>query len=62
MYENNINNNNRMGNTKKPIKKINPKLHERKMMIAFFTIGVVAYIGLFIMGCLQKFIELFKNK
>ena len=62
IYENNITNNNCMGNTKKNNRKTNPKVHERKMMITFFTLGIIAYVGLFVMGCVQKIIQLFKTK
>jgi len=47
-----------MGNSKKSSRKINPKVHEWKMKIAFFTIGIIAYIGLFIMGVIQKVADL----
>lgn len=50
-----------MGNTKKTNRKINPVVHERKMKITFFTLGIIAYIGLFIMGVFQKIVELFKK-
>jgi hypothetical protein len=50
-----------MGNTKTDIRKINPKIHERKIKIAFFTLGIIAYIGLFVMGVSQKIVELFKR-
>jgi hypothetical protein len=53
-YENNNNNNNSMGDSKKNTRKTNPKIHERKIAIAFFTLGIVAYVGLFIMGIIQK--------
>lgn len=43
-----------MGDSKKNTRKTNPKIHERKIAIAFFTLGIVAYIGLFIMGIIQK--------
>lgn len=43
-----------MGDSKRNTKKTNPKVHERKIVIAFFTIGIVAYIGLFIMSIIQK--------
>lgn len=59
--ENNNINNNSVGDTKKTNRKINPKVHERKMKIAFFTIGIIAYIGLFVMGVFQKIVELFKK-
>jgi len=59
--ENSNNNNNSVGDTKKTSRKVNPKVHERKMMIAFFTIGIIAYIGLFVMGVFQKIVELFKK-
>ena len=59
--ENNNINNNSVGDTKKTSRKINPKVHERKMKIAFFTLGIIAYIGLFVMGVFQKIIELFKK-
>jgi len=58
---NNNNNNHSLGDTKKTNRKVNPKVHERKMMIAFFTIGIIAYIGLFVMGVFQKITELFKR-
>jgi len=55
-----------MGDSKRNTKKVNPKIHERKMKIAFFSIGIIAYIGLFIMGIIQKikepFIKLFYGK
>ena len=55
-----------MGNSKKDTRKVDPKVHERKMKIAFFSIGIIAYIGLFIMGIIQKikepFIKLFYGK
>jgi len=50
-----------MGDSKRNIKKVNPKIHERKIKIAFFTLGIIAYIGLFIMGVFQKIVELFKR-
>lgn len=50
-----------MGNTKKNNRKTNPKIHERKMKIAFFTLGIITYIGLFVMGVFQKIVELFKR-
>jgi hypothetical protein len=50
-----------MGNTKTVNRKVNPKIHERKMKIAFFTLGIIAYIGLFVMGVFQKIVELFKK-
>ena len=59
--ENSNNNNHSVGDTKKIGRKINPKVHERKMKIAFFTLGIIAYIGLFVMGVFQKIIELFKR-
>jgi hypothetical protein len=59
--ENNNINNNSVGDTKKTSRKINPVVHERKMKIAFFTLGIIAYIGLFVMGVFQKIIELFKR-
>ena len=59
--ENNNINNNSVGDTKKVNRKINPVVHERKMKIAFFTLGIIAYIGLFVMGVFQKIIELFKK-
>ena len=46
-----------MGNSKKNPKQVSPKVHERKIAIAFFTLGVVAYVGLFIMGIIQKIKE-----
>lgn len=48
-----------MGNNKKNPRKVNPKVHERKIAIAFLTLGVVAYVGLFIMGIIQKIKEIF---
>lgn len=59
--ENNNINNNSVGDTKKTGRKINPVVHERKMKIAFFTLGIIAYIGLFVMGVFQKIVELFKR-
>ena len=59
--ENNNINNHCVGDTKKVNRKINPVVHERKMKIAFFTLGIIAYIGLFVMGVFQKIIELFKK-
>jgi hypothetical protein len=59
--ENNNINNHSVGDTKKVNRKINPVVHELKMKIAFFTIGIIAYIGLFVMGVSQKIIELFKR-
>jgi len=50
-----------MGDSKRNTKKVNPKIHEQKMKIAFFTLGIIAYIGLFVMGVFQKIIELFKK-
>lgn len=50
-----------MGNTKKTSRKTNPKVYERKVKIAFFTLGILAYVGLFIMGCVQKLIESFNQ-
>ena len=50
-----------MGNTKKNNRKTNPKIHERKMKIAFFTLGIIVYIGLFVMGVFQKIVEPFKR-
>ena len=59
--ENNNINNHCVGDTKKTSRKTNPKVHERKMKIAFFTLGIIAYIGLFVMGVFQKIVELFKR-
>ena len=59
--ENNNINNHSVGDTNKTSRKVNPKVHERKMKIAFFTLGIIAYIGLFVMGVFQKITELFKR-
>jgi hypothetical protein len=59
--ENSNNNNHSVGDTKKNSRKANPKVHERKMKIAFFTLGIIAYIGLFVMGVFHKIVELFKK-
>jgi hypothetical protein len=48
-----------MGNSKRNTKKINPKVHERHVMIKFYVIVIIAYIGLFIMAIIQKIKELF---
>ena len=61
LNENNNNNNHCVGDTKKVNRKINPKIHERKMKIAFFTLGIIAYIGLFVMGVFQKIVKLFNR-
>jgi hypothetical protein len=50
-----------MGNSKKNSRKTNPKIHEWKMKISFFTLGIIAYIGLFIMGIIQKVKEIFNH-
>jgi hypothetical protein len=55
-----------MGNSKKNSRKVNPKIHERKIMLKFIAIGVLSYIALFIMAIIQKiketFIKLFYGK
>ena len=56
-YEYFINNNN-MGNTKENSK--DNRLQALKFKIAFFTIGVLAYIGLLIMAIIQK-LNIFKK-
>ena len=48
-----------MGNSKRNTKKINPKVHERQVMIKFYSIAFIAFIGLFIMATIQKIKELF---
>lgn len=47
-----------MGDTKKSSKE--NLLRLLKFKIAFFTLGVLAYIGLLIMGIIQK-LNIFKN-
>jgi len=47
-----------MGNTKEDSK--NNHLQALKFKIAFFTIGILAYIGLLIMAIIQK-LNIFKN-
>ena len=47
-----------MGNTKENSK--DNRLHLLKFKIAFFTIGILAYIGLLIMGIIQK-LNIFKR-
>ena len=55
-----------MGNNKKNNRKVNSKIHERKIMLKFIVIGVLSYIALFIMNIIQKikepFIKLFYGK
>jgi hypothetical protein len=50
-----------MGDSKRNTKKVNPKVHERKVMFAYFSIAILAWIGLFVMGVFQKIVELFKR-
>jgi hypothetical protein len=47
-----------MGTTKKDSK--DNRLQSLKFKIAFFTIGILAYIGLLIMAIIQK-LNIFKN-
>jgi len=47
-----------MGNTKENSK--DNRLQALKFKIAFFTIGILAYIGLFIMAIIQK-LNIFKR-
>jgi hypothetical protein len=55
-----------MGNSKKNPRKVNIKVHERQVMIKFYSIAFIAFIGLFIMATIQKiketFIKLFYGK
>ena len=50
-----------MGDTKKTGRKTNHKVYERKVKIAFFTLGILTYVGLLIMGIFQKITEPFKR-